>query len=171
VSEYTFSLDAGSGEVKREYRNLTSRPGPNEQNYSVTNDWAQLKKMLASPDPEFDPEVVAEVSRELFQDDKVLSGRKIQKVKCPKCFPSKAALLAYLHPKEWRWEAINGEVLLFLPEGKKIIATNGQPLNSAKNAIIAWPEGTNRFDYVVSEQWSGGESLLPYYLKEQPARK
>ena len=171
VSEYSFSFDYDTGEVRREYRNLASRQAPNEQNYSVTNDWAQVKKMQADPKPEFDPEVVADISRELYQDGKVLSGRKLQKVQAPKCFPSKAALFAYLHPQDWRWEMRNGEVLLFLPEGKKIIATNGHPLSSAKNAIIAWPQETNRFDYVVSEQWSGGESLLPYYQKEQREEK
>ncbi len=167
VSEYTFSFDYNTGEVRREYRNLTSRQAPNEQNYSVTNDWAQLKKMQSDPKPEFDPEVVAVISRELYQDGEVLSGRKVQQVQGPKCFPSKAVLLAYLHSQDWRWEMRNGEVLLFLPEGKKIISTNGQPLNSAKNAIIAWPQATNRFDYVVSEQYSGGKSLLPYYEQER----
>lgn len=171
VSEQSFSLDAATGEVRREYRNLTSRQGPNEQDYSLTNDWARLKEMAGDSKPEFDPEVVADVSRELYQDGKVLSGRKFQKVKAPKCFPSKAALLAFLHPQDWRWEIRNGEVLLFLPEGKKIISTNGQLLNSAKNAIIAWPQETNRFEYIVGEQWSGGESLLPCYQKERAATK
>ncbi len=164
VSEYSFSFDYGTGEVRREYRNLTSRQGPNENDYSVTNDWARLRELVSDPKPEFDPEVVADVSKELFQDKKILAGRKIQRVKGPKCFPSKAAALAYLHAKEWRWELVNGEILLFLPEGKKIISTNGRPLTSAKNSIIAWPQETNRFEYVVSEPWSGGESLLPFFL-------
>ncbi len=167
VSEQAFFLDAASGDVRREYRDLGSRQAPNEKDYSVTNDWAQLKQMLGDPKPEFDPEVVAEVSRELYRDGSVLSGRKLQKVRAPKSFPSKAALLAFLHPQDWRWEIRNGEVLLFLPEGKKIAATNGQPLNSAKNAIIAWPQETNRFEYVIREPWSGGESLLPLWEREQ----
>ena len=161
VSQYRFSLNVDTGEVIREYCELTSRPGADEKDYSVTNDWAKLKAMIAESKPEFDPEVVADISKGLFVENKVLCARKIQKVKCPKCFPSKAAILSYVHDKDWRFELINEEVVLFLPSDKKIVSTNGQKMTTPKNSLIFWPQETSNFEYVVSERQSGGTSLLP----------
>jgi hypothetical protein len=171
VSQYKFWFDVDTGEIKREYYDLTSRQGADEKDYSVTNDWAMLKQMIAEQNPEFDPEVVEDISKGLFEENKVLCARKIQKVKCPKCFPSKAAILSYVHDKDWRFELINEEVLLFLPSDKKIVSTNGQKVTTPKNSLILWPHNTNKFEYVVSEQWSGGTALLPYYLGEKDVKK
>ena len=171
VSQYKFALDCTTGEVRREYVDLSSRAGGGDNNYSVTNDWATLKNMVDDKKPQFDPDVVEDISKELFEKDKVLCARRLQKVKGPKCFPSKAALLAYLHEADWRFEMVNDEVFFFLPSGKKIVSTNGQKLTTGRNSLIVWPAGTDKFEYVVSEQWSGGTSLLPYYLKEKAEKK
>jgi hypothetical protein len=171
ISRYKFSFHFSTGEVRREYHDLTSRKAVDEQDYSVTNDWARLKETIEDKEPEFDPEVVEDISKELFEENKVLCARKLQKVKCPKCFPSKAAILSYLHEKEWRFELINDEVILFLPLGKKIISTNGQMVTTPKNSVLLWPQDTNEFEYVVSEQWSGGTSLLPFYLEDENVKK
>jgi len=171
VSQYKFSFDFDTGEVRREYHDLTSRKGTDEKDYSVTNDWATLKQMISEQKPEFDPEVVEDISKGLFEENKVLCARTIQKVKCPKCFPSKAAILSYVHDKKWRFELINEEVVLFLPSGNKIISTNGQKVTTQKNSLIIWPQETRNFQYVVTEEWSGGTSLLPYYLEEKNLKK
>ncbi|MFC1452018.1 hypothetical protein ACFLSJ_01585 [Verrucomicrobiota bacterium] len=171
VSQYRFSFNSETGDVMREYYDLTSRQGPDEKDYSVTNDWATLKRLIVEPEPEFDPEVVEDISRGLVEEDNALCARKIQKVKCPRCFPSKAALLSYLHDKEWRFELIHEEVVLFLPSGKRIVSTNGQKVTTPKNSLIFWPQETSNFEYVVTEQWSGGTSLLPYYLEEKNVKK
>jgi hypothetical protein len=171
VSQYNFSFDFDTGEVRWEYHDLTSRSGVDEKDYSVTNDWATLKQMIAEQKTEFDPEVVEDISKGLFEENKVLCARKIQKVKCPKCFPSKAALLSYLHDEDWRFELINDEVVLFLPSDKKIVSTNGQKFTTPKNSLIIWPQETLNFEYVVTERWSGGTPLLPYYLDEKDVKK
>jgi len=171
VSQYRFSFDFDTGQVRREYYDLTSRKGFDEKDYSVSNDWTRLKQMMAEEKPEFDPEVVEYISKELFEENKVLCARKIQKVKCPKCFPSKAAILSYLHDKDWRFELINEEVVLLLPSDKKIVSTDGQKVTTPKNSLIFWPQETRNFEYVVSEQQSGGASLLPNYLEEKRANK
>jgi hypothetical protein len=171
VSQYKFSFDFDTGEVRREYQDLTSRKGTDEKDYSVANDWATLKQMIAEQKPEFDPEVVEDISKGLFEENKVLCARIIQKVKCPKCFPYKAAILSYVHDKKWRFEVINEEVVLFLPSGNKIISTNGQKVTTPKNSLIIWPQETRNFQYVVTEEWSGGTSLLPYYLEEKNIKK
>lgn len=171
ASQHKFSFDFNTGEVRREYSDITSRQGPDEKDYSVANDWATLKEMIAEQKPEFDPEVVEDIAKELFEENKVLCGRQIQKVKCPRCFPSKAAILSYLHDKEWRFELINEEVILFLPSSKKIVSTNGQMVTTPKNTLIIWPQESSSFEYVVAEQWSGGTSLLPSYLEEKKAGK
>lgn len=170
VSQYRFSFDSATGEVRREYVDLASRQGADEKGYSVTNDWATLKQMIEEKKPEFDPDVVEDISKSLFAENKTLCARKIQKVKCPKCFPSKAAILSYLHEKDWRFELINDEVVLFLPGSKKIVSTNGQPVTTPKNSLIFWPQDAKKFEYVTSEQWQGGTALLPYYLEEKNAK-
>lgn len=167
VSQYRFSLHSDTGEVRREYYDLTSRQGANEQDYSVTNDWATLKKLVADREPEFDPEVVEDVSKALFEEKNVLCARKVQRIKCPRCFPNKAALLSFIHDKEWRFEMINEEVVLFLPSGKRVVSSNGQTVTTPRNSLIFWPQATTHFAYVVSEQYSGGTSLLSCYLEEQ----
>lgn len=171
VSQYRFALNTDTGEVRREYCDLASRQGTDEKNYSVTNDWAILKEAVADKKPEYDAEVVEDISKAFFQTNNTLCARKIQRVKCPKCFPGKAALLSYFHDKEWRFELINGEVVLFLPTSKTIVSANGQKVTTPKNSLIFWPENTTNFEYIVSEQFSGGTSLLPYYLEEEKGRK
>ena len=111
--------------------------------------------------------MVEDISKELFEEKDVLSARKVQKVKCPKCFPSKAAIMTYVHADGWRFEMINDEVVLFLPPGNKIVSTNGQKVTTAKNSMIFWPKESGTFEYVVTEQHSGGTFLLPNYLKER----
>ncbi|MCK7513101.1 MAG: hypothetical protein MZV70_59820 [Desulfobacterales bacterium] len=111
--------------------------------------------------------MVEDVSKELFQEKEVLSARKVQKVKCPRCFPSRAAIMTYVHANGWRFEMINDEVVLFLPSGSKIVSTNGQKVTTAKNSMIFWPRESVNFEYVVTEQHSGGISLLPNYLEER----
>ena len=171
VSQYNFSFDFDTGEVRWEYHDLTSRPGVDEKDYSVTNDWATLKQMIAEQKPEFDPDVVKDISKELFEENNLLCARKIQKVICPKCFPSKAAIMAYLHDKDWRFELMNDEVVLFLPSGKKIVSTNGQKVTTLNNSMIFWPQKSSNFEYVVTEQNSGGTSLLPNYLEQKNLKK
>lgn len=167
VSRYKFSLDLDTGEIIREYYNLTSREGVDEKDYSAAKDWATLREMVSEQKPEFDAEVIEDISKGLFQEKEMLCGRKIQKVKCPKCFPSAAALLSYVHDEDWRFELINGEVVVVLPGSKRIVSTNGQSLTTPKNSFIIWPQETRKYEYLVAEQWSGGTSLLPSYLEEK----
>lgn len=171
LSQYKFSFDFHTGEVRREYHDITSKPGPDEKEYSIEKDWAALKQLVEEKKAEFDPDVVEDISRELFAEGGVLSGRKLQKIKCPKCFPSKAAILSYLHGKDWRFELIHDEVMLILPAGKKVVSTNGQSVATAGNLLIVWPRESGKFEYVVSEPLSGGTSLLPYYLKQRAEPK
>lgn len=171
VSQYKFSFDFQTGEVRREYYDIASKPAPDEKDYSIEKDWAALKQLAEEKKAEFDPDVVEDISRELFAEGSVLSGRKLHKIKCPKCFPSKAAILSYLHEKDWRFELVHDEVMLILPAGKKVVSTNGQSVATAGNSVIVWPRESSKFEYVVSEPFSGGTSLLPYYLKQRAGPK
>ena len=177
VSRRKFSFNFVTGEIQQVYRDLSSNLSPRKDSNakdcddatecSPAKDWAGLKEMVAEKKPEFDSDVVEDISKVLFEENKVLCGRKIQKVKCPKCFPSKAAILSYLHDKDWRFDLVNDEVVLFLPPEKKIISTNGQSVTTSSNSVIIWPQDTTKFEYEVSEDSTGVTSLLPYYLKEK----
>lgn len=164
VERYSFRLDGEDGMVERGYHNLRSRRGPDETAYSIEGDWNSLRGLVAETDPEFDPAVVEDLEKELFEEDGVLSGRKRHRVLCPQCFPSKADLLAYLHDEDWRFEDVNGEVFLFLPAGKRAISSNGKVISTEKNSMIVWSGETNVFAYEVAETASIGEPLLPFYL-------
>lgn len=177
LSEYRFSFDYETGKLERVYHDLRSKKGPSEEDYSVENDWAHLKKLVADEKPEFDPDVVKKQYTELFEKDGVLCGRQSHVVGCPKCFPSKVDVLAYVEKDAWhsgRYEEINGEIILFLPGGKKTLWSNGRIIETNRNTLIVWEAETNRFEYLVREtspQNTGGEPLLPFFLKEQDAEK
>lgn len=171
VSGYSFTFDTETGLTEIIYHDIRSEK-EDKDDYSVAEDWAELKRIVESPDPDLDGDVVDEVSKKLFAEKKALSGRKKLKIKCPKCFPSKAAALAYLHDEHWRFEMINDEVVLFLAPDKTVTATNGRMLNSdmlnsEKNGIIVWPGETTVFEYTVTQKSTSGESLLPFFKKEK----
>lgn len=171
VSQYRLSLNYDTGDARWEYCDLRSKQGADEKDYSAANDWAELKKRVAEQKPEADQEVVADIAKEMFEENNMLCARKIQKVKCPKCFPSKAAIMTYLHDKDWRFEMINDEVVLFLPGGRKVVSTNGRMVTTPNNSIIIWPQESGKFEYVITDQNSGGTSLLPNYLDEKNPKK
>jgi hypothetical protein len=173
VSQQRVSFNFETGEVRREYCNLRSKEQVDEKNYSVANDWAKLKEMIAEQKSEFDPDVVEDNSKELFEENNVLCARKSQKVKCPKCFPTKASALSYVN-KEGRFELINEEIVLFLSSCQQIVSTNGQKVVTPKNSMIFWPQESAIFEYVITEQNSQnseGTSLLPYFLEEMNVKK
>ncbi|MFC1890545.1 hypothetical protein ACFL4G_12405, partial [Thermodesulfobacteriota bacterium] len=124
VSGYTFSFNAETGEAEIVYHDIRSEK-EDKAEYSIEKDWAELKRIKESPDEDLDRDIVVEVSKELFAEKKALSGKKKLQIKCPKCFPSKAAALAYLHDENWRFEMINDEIVLFLTSDKTVTATNG----------------------------------------------
>ena len=166
ISRQKFSLDTDTGIVMHEYLDLGSKKG-DEKNYSAANDWTALKQAVEDNKPEFDTDVVEDISKVLFEENKTLCARRVQKVKCPKCFPSKTDLLIYVHDKDSRIETINEEIVLIMPASKNIISTNGQPVKTKSSSLIFWPKETTRFEYLVSDATTGGVSLLPYYLKEK----
>jgi hypothetical protein len=79
--------------------------------------------------------------------------------------------MAYVHEKNYRFEVINDEVVLILPKCQQILSTNGYKVITPKNSIIFWPQESRIFEYVVTEQNSGGTSLLPKYLGEKNIKK
>jgi hypothetical protein len=172
AERYSFSFDYDTGRVVMVYHNIGSQKG-SECDYSIEKDWEDLKELILDTEPEYDPHVVEGITKELFEEHGVLSGRKILKVTCPKCFPSKAAILSMLNDdKEWRFEMINGELFLFLSYGNEIVSTNAKIVKTKSNQILVWPKDAKRIEFTVVE--SGvfkGTSLLPYYQKEKNALK
>lgn len=68
VSQVNFSFDPDTGELRWEYHDLASRPGADEKDHSVTNGWDTLKQMIAEEKSGFDPEVVEDISKGLFEE-------------------------------------------------------------------------------------------------------
>jgi len=173
AERYSFTFDYETGRVEMVYHNIGSLKS-DECDYSVAKDWEYLKELIVDTKPEYDPDVVEEITKELFEENGVLSGRKILRVKCPKCFPSKAAILSLFHPDEekWRFEVINDELFLFLSYGNAILNTNAKIVKTKSNQIFVWPKDAKKIEFAVIE--SGvfkGTSLLPYYQKEKDALK
>jgi hypothetical protein len=173
AERYSFTFDYETGRVVMVYHNIGSQKG-SECDYSTEKDWEDLKELIADTKPQYDPDVVEEITKELFEENGVLSGRKILKVKCAKCYPSKAAVLSLFHPdqEKWRFEMSNGELFLFLSYGNKIVNTNAKIVKTKSNQILVWPKDAKKIEFAVVE--SGvfkGASLLPYYQKEKDALK
>lgn len=173
AERYSFTFDYDTGRTVMVYHNIGSQKG-SECDYSAEKDWKDLKDSLLDTKPEYDPDVVEEISKELFEEDSVLSGRKILRIKCAKCFPSKAAILSLFHPDEekWRFEVINSELFLFLSYGNAIVSTNAKIVKTKSNQILVWPKDAKKIEFAVVE--SGifkGASLLPYYQREKEALK
>ena len=170
IKEYSFELDYSSGKLIRGYHDLRSQKD-SDDDYSLEKDWASLKEQMDDDKPTYEPAVARDLSKELFEEEGLLSARTTHQVACPQCFPSKTALLAWLHDDDaWRFEEINDEIFLILAGRKKVLSTNGQILESARNTMIVWPAEAEHFAYRVEDESSGGESLLPLYLKEEAAQ-
>ena len=173
AERYSFTFDYETGRVEMIYHDIRSQKG-SENDYSVEKDWEYLKELIVDTKPEYDPDVAEEIAKELFEEGGVLSGRRILRIKCPKCFPSKAAILSLFHPdkEKWRFEVINKELFLFLSYGNKIVGTNAKIIKTKSNQILIWPKEAKRIEFAIVE--SGvfkGTSLLPYYQKEKDALK
>ncbi|MCJ7663357.1 MAG: hypothetical protein MUO24_03855 [Desulfobacterales bacterium] len=173
AERYSFTFDYETGRVVMMYHDIGSQKG-GECDYSAKKDWEDLKELILDTKPEYDPDVVEETTKELFEEKGVLSGRKILRVTCPKCFPSKAAILSLFHPDEekWRFEIINDEIFLFLSYGNEIVSTNAKIVKTKSNQILVWPKAAKKIEFAVVETGIfKGTSLLPYYQKEKDALK
>lgn len=167
VAQQRFDFDYETGEVTFTYHDIRSMKKSGEKDYSTQKDWELLLKLVEGKSKEYDAEVAVVTHRELFQEQKHLSGRKTIRIKCPKCFPAKDTVLSFLHEKEWRFETVNDEIILFAPPGKKVVSANGKILQTQKNSIGVWPVETTRFSYTIEDQNFGGDSLLSFYLKSR----
>lgn len=173
VSKYSYSIDFKTGVTEIVYHDIRSAKGV-EKDYSIEKDWSDLLKIIDDKklrindnDSNYDLDIVETPSKELFKENNILSGRVMFKVKCPKCFPSKAALLMYIVDNEdSKIEMINEEIFLFFPLQKKILSSNGKIVNTENNNISIWSRNIEKLKYSVIEGNSAGKSLLSFYLKE-----
>ncbi len=172
AERYSFTFDYDTGRAEMIYHNIRSQSDEEKDN-GVAKDWEYLKELIVDTKPAYDPDVVEEITKELFEEHGVLSGRRITRIKCPKCFPSKAAILSMLFDdKEWRFEIINDELFLFISASKQIVSANAKIVKTKSNQILIWPKDAKKFEFVVREaDKSVGESLLPYYQKEKNVLK
>lgn len=169
--EYSFKFDYDSGITEIIYRDLRSKKAPDEDDYSIENDWLTLLKMTNEEfGKEFDHDVIRPIKAELFQEDNKLSGKQIFKIRLPKAFPSKTAIFERIHADGvvdgLKFQILNEEIFLFA-YGKKIKSANGKIINTSKNNIIVWPKDQTKFDFTIDEINPGGTSLLPFYLEEK----
>lgn len=169
--KYTFKFDFNTGVVEKEYYDIRTQKGGDED-YLVEKDWELLKAKAGEEfGKEFDPEVIKPVGAELFQDGEVLSGRETFAVQSPKAFPSKAAILECLHAddnQEMEFRAIKGEIFLF-SGNRNMTSSSGKTIVTEKNCVIVWPQEAVVFDFTVPQENSGGTSLLPFFLSEKDA--
>jgi hypothetical protein len=166
VSEESISVNAETGVVEQNYYDIRSRKGLQEKDYSPEKDWQALKEAIAE-ESTLDKDVVKAISKGLFEEKKTLCASVKMQIKCPKCFPDKAALLGFVHEdKDWRFEVINGELFLFVPAGRKIVSTNGKAVETKANSLIVWGADATEFEYRVTGKSPGGTSLLQYFRQE-----
>jgi hypothetical protein len=171
--QYSFRINTATGACEVVYGDLRSEE---KSDSGMAGDWTILKGMAASRDSTFDSTVVKVVSQQLFKQDTVLSGKRVYKVKCPKCFPSKVAMLEYLRKaalaldERLSWREVNGDIYLFCAEDLGLRQTNGTVLHAPHSDIAVWSGADTLFEFAFGpDSVEAGRSLLPYYLKE-PAK-
>lgn len=164
----TWTFDYDTGRITLVFQDIRS-----SRTSDIEDDWKELKEDLKDPHSpfKFNPEVFELITKELFEENGMLSGRMILKVKSPERFPSKAAILSEFFRQEYPSVVSKGEIFLFIPIGEKLISSNAQILKTKHNHILIWPEDTVKFEIVGPGEGSGVESLLPYYQKEKEGLK
>jgi hypothetical protein len=172
--EFVYSINVNSGTVKITYRDIVSTE---KADTSIAKDWHAVKKLASISDSTYDPDVITCISQRVFQEDTVLSGEQIFKVKCPKCFPSTLSILDKTVDKyvdeylqSVRWEEINGEIYLFAFENLRILKSNGMLFNTDSTSISVWPDSDTLFEFTLAHQedvYKKGTSLLPYFRKDK----
>jgi len=85
----TFKFDYNTGLVEITYHDFRSSKGYDDEDYSIEQDWKDLKDSLNETDYEEEQKVLKFTEAALFKEDEVLSGKVHFKVNCPSCFPSK----------------------------------------------------------------------------------
>ena len=168
--EQVFHFDYDTGVLQMDFHDLRSVADQKEGGSDLEKDWAELKSVLAKND-EFDPEVVAVKSKDLYQDNDVLSGRAVYQVKCPKCFPSKLDVLKMIF-SDGRWEMFNDEIFLVMHTQDELGATNGRMFKTGNNIVYVWPQDQAVFEFSVATPADKvmGDSLLPKFLSENKER-
>lgn len=167
-TEYNFDYKTGTLEVV--YHNIYSAGDAAE----YQQDWAEVSKISNyGREQGYNEKLIPSVSRELFQEDAVLSGREIFQVRCPECFPAKSSLLQeIIAAEEAKIETINNEILIFFSkEAVKNVSSNGKVLETDSNFIVGWPEDAERFELKIEslkdEAEENVKSFLPLYLEEK----
>jgi len=164
---YTYRIDTGSGRLTVTYHDLRS---DGEGDSAVAGDWNSVKEAAASRESGIDTQLFVFDTAVLFIEDSVLSGRQEFRVRCPRCFPSSAALLETIISDHngFQVQRLGEDVLLRADTGINVYSTNGQRARTANATYIVWSGD----DTVLQFSWTQheddtGVSLLQCYLADQ----
>ena len=163
AKEQNYKFDYDSGLFEMDFHDIRADKD------SVAKDWASVKEALDKKD-DFNPQVIAVKSKNIFQEGGVLSGHAVYQVQCPKCFPSQLDILKMIYD-DGRWEENNNEIFLIVPKDTRLTVTNGTLLRTAKSNIAVWPNDTKHFEFTIAEDNSKAVSLLENYLNEHKENK
>jgi len=162
-------LDLDSGDVEFIYHDIRSEKGKKESDYSIEQDWHDVKGAAREGFREqYDNQVVKSLTGELFEENGTLSGRFRYRVVCPECHESAAAVLDLLFDNTWRIESTEEHVYLYLSDDQEAVSCNGKISEGQGYKTLVWPAGQKMFEFTLKRKKSGGESLLPFFLKEHP---
>jgi len=168
--KFTFTFDYASGRTEMIYHDIRSQTEVDDKENGIEEDWASLQELVdGGYAKDLDSDVVKPVKAELFQEEKVLSGKKVLEVQLPKAFPSKTALLERLLGNEneaFLIKTINDEIFLFTGS-MEVLSANGTILKSPGNNMVVWPADKALFEFTVDQGDVAGESLLPLFLDNE----
>jgi hypothetical protein len=168
---YTYEINTGTGRFTAIYHDIRS---DGQTDSAIAADWQNLREAVSSDEPDVDTAIFRYDTTLLFVEDSVLSARQEFRVRCPRCFPSSAALLETLLEGHsgFSVQRINKDVLLVADTGIELRAANGSVARTEHGTYVFWSEE----DTLLSLTWSQPEqdtgiSLLPYYRKSARAKK
>jgi hypothetical protein len=169
---YGYKLNTRSGVLELTYHDIRSEA---QEDSSRQTEFAELRGLLTAVDTLYDSGVVALKGREMFQEDSVLSGRRTYQIRCPKCFPSNAAMLEYALRGnfEAKVQDHSGTVLMLIDTNTTVVSTNAEVLKGKNAVVLAWGAEDTVLQFALRshDTDTAGTSLLPYYLKDREQSK
>ena len=162
--EKAYKIDFDKKEMEIGYYDIRSLK-EDENKDNVESDWAGVKEEINKQD--FDEAKIRVISKKIYQDGDVLSGKALYRLECIECFESKLEFLKEVGSlEESFWDLRNNEIVLVTQFNAPLKSMNGKQIPSEYANIYVWPSDAKKIEFVQKKDNSAGKSLLPNYLAE-----
>ncbi len=172
---YTYTIDLKSKSIEIYYRDLRS---DEDVDSAVARDWHDVRNSLECHDSIYTTRYYTVVSRKVFEEDSVLSG-KFQYAITPGdgAFSLVNMLRAVSGADDDNtvsWHVTGKEIFLFVDSDAdyRLIKSNGKVMETDSTTISVWSGKDSLFTFTFSvDTCCPGTSLLPHFLEDTGRKK